>query len=521
MSPAVVRKGVLQGGQISSSNAAGVRVCPSFDTESATLAPITPGQVLARVALDEALVVARPSQVGPPGTFASVATDFPFPLGSWVSRSYWRAADWDARLVSLLLFHRVVLGSASHMSAYIHSLPSSLYTAADLSGDALADLQYQPAIDSVECFQYRLHAEYSRFISSITNYSLRSSVTIDLYRWAMKIVHSRAFSVPPGSFAAEYTRASSRQSSTNDPSAISLSKPSRFSAYPGSADWPSMFALVPVLDQLHHGAGEGLARLRYNHVDNVFELIAGDNELRDNSPVLVSYGRNLTNDDLYLFYGFVHAGNPADVHEVEDLDHWAADDPVNRDWNLFDSKLRVLNATGLFYDGRKYFLSRSDVDPDMVTALRILLATPDEFEYLMKAYQRHFNDTRGKHADKPDWLYAQDVEFSPLSLAASSSGHSAPPSWYRPLSIESETKIWSRIDIQLKRLLAEYPTTLDFDEELILLLTATSSSADPKVSTPLLFRVEKKRILRDAIKLASEQAQRLARAAKVLGRSTD
>ncbi len=52
-------------------------------------------------------------------------------------------------------------------------------------------------------------------------------------------------------------------------------------------------------------------------------------------------------------------------------------------------------------------------------------------------------------------------------------------------------------------MLAEFPTSLDEDEEMIILLAAGSSQTDVSVSAPLLFRVEKKRILRDAVQLAA------------------
>lgn len=419
--------------------------------------PVMPGEVVARVPIENALCVAFEDALPD-----SAADDFPFSQGEWVSLAYWRSADWDSKLCALLLYHRAHR-EESPWKQYINELPShrTLWTAADLSEDAIHDLQYPPMMDAVECYQYRVGTEYARMRAAMPLHA-QALLTRQEFEWAMKVVHSRAFSIPPGGFAASSTRTGLRNSSSCD------------GARP--TEWPRKFALVPLLDMMNHGSGKDLATFRFDAARNVFELVAGPGGYASGNQVLVSYG-DLTNDDLLLLYGFVQAGNPCDVYELEEVTEWAADDAMNREWNLYNAKIRLLEDCSLCYEGRKFFVSRTDIDPDLVAALRILLADANELRRAMAA-------------------------------ASSSATHRlrtrrAPPQWYQPFSAENEMRVWAKIERQCGRLLAEFPTSLDIDEEMIILLAASSVPSDVSVAAPLLFRVEKKRILRDAVQMAA------------------
>ncbi len=149
-------------------------------------------------------------------------------------------------------------------------------------------------------------------------------------------------------------------------------------------EWPRKFALVPLLDMMNHGSGDQLAKFRFDAAEAVFELVAGPSGYEDGKQVLVSYG-DLTNDDLLLLYGFVQAGNPSDVYEVEDITDWAIDHASNSDWNLYQRKVALLETSGLCYEGRKFFISRTAVDDHLIAALRVLLASPQELAALADA----------------------------------------------------------------------------------------------------------------------------------------
>lgn len=409
------------------------------------------GEVMARVPEAAALVVCFADALSD-----SASDDYPFAKGQWVSATYWRVADWDAKLATLLLYHQS-LGALSAWYDYVQSLPLP-WTAADLApGDAL-DLQYTPMLDAVEVYRFRLADEYQRMRASLPA-QMRETVSEEDFGWAWKVVHSRAFSIPPGGFAASATRMGLRGSMQRDTI--------------GVAEWPRKFALVPLLDMMNHGTGRKLAKFRFDAVHETFELVAGADGYEPHSQVLVSYG-DLTNDDLLLLYGFVQAGNPSDVFEVEDIQEWATDHKANSEWNLYARKIGVLEETGLLYEGRKYFISRENVDEHLIATLRVLLADAQQL-----------------------------TEMAAQMTSEQLKRKEAPKAWYAPYSEENELAVWTTVERQCDRMLAEFPTSLDQDEEMIILLAAGSSQTDVSVSAPLLFRVEKKRILRDAVQLAA------------------
>lgn len=417
---------------------------------------IEPGQVAARVPEEATLSVCFADSLTD-----SANDDCPFNSGEWVTTSYWRVADWDSKLVCLLLYHILELGEDSPWYDYVNSLPQpdQLWTASDLDSRASVDLQYIPMMDAVEVYRFRLNSEFKRFQEALPPH-LRHAVTHKDFAWAMKIVHSRAFSIPPGGFAASATRMGLR-------GAMQRGK---------GTEWPRKFAMVPFLDMMNHGCGdEYLASFKYDEEKNVFQLIAGKNGYTSGKQVLVSYGE-LTNDDLMLLYGFVQAGNPSDVYEIEDITDWTADHRINRDWNLFQRKLELLDDAGLTYEGRKFLIARDHVDEHLLATLRVLLATPEEFTKHILPKDGNVNRKRIK---------------KPLDR------------WYAPISTENELSVWATVELHCDRMLAEFPTSLDEDEELIILLAAGSKESDVAVSAPLLFRVEKKRILRDVVQVAA------------------
>lgn len=416
--------------------------------------PVAGGEVVARVPIGEAMVVCFED-----GAVDSAVDGFPFGTGEWVGEGYWRGADWDCKLCVLLLWH--VRGGGKGWEAYVRGLPGvdgagGLFTAADLQSGDVMDLQYGPMVDAVECYQYRVGVEYERLRGAMPP-AVRDLVRRCDFEWAMKVVHSRAFSIPPGGFAASSTRTGLRSFGPT-----------------GAVEWPRKFALVPVLDMMNHGTGDDLAKFRFDAEGDAFELVAGKRGYQPGSQVLVSYG-DLTNDDLFLLYGFVQAGNPSDVYEVEDVSDWVVDHPINRAWNVLEAKLNLLETASLCYEGRKFHIARAKIDPDLVAALRVLLADPKEFQAARTA----------------------------VKARADSRSRDVPDLWHKPLSMANELRVWQRIQVQCRRVLDEFPTSLELDEEMIILHAASSVPSDLSVSTPLLFRAEKKRILRDAAELAA------------------
>lgn len=408
---------------------------------------VAAGEVIASIPVSAALVVGS-------GDDVEGGVCYPFEDGQWVSRDYWMAADWDVRLCVLLLYHVVGGGGG-----YLGWLPDEVVTAIDLPDSVLEEVAYSPLVDAVECYRYRLDREYGKLRKE-----LGAVVSYDAFEWSLKIVHSRALAIPPGGFAGGWRRR-------------------------GRIVEGRWFALVPVVDMVNHGIGKGIVGVRFNKHWQCFEVVAGEEGVGNGDQVLVSYGA-LTNDELYLWYGFVEAGNVNDVFEVEDVVDWVGDESCMGDWNLFEAKVALLERVGLCYEGRKFSLARGRIDPYLVAALRVLLADADEFK-LMRAFAygggRDRGVVRGMKKDIP-------IE------------------WFKSITNENERNVWGKIERQCRRLLDEFPTSIELDEEMIILHAASSVPSDPITASSLLFRVEKKRILRAAADLAVEHRIRLERA---------
>eukprot|EP00177_Eucheuma_denticulatum_P005011 GFKZ01009131.1.p1 GENE.GFKZ01009131.1~~GFKZ01009131.1.p1 ORF type:complete len:506 (+),score=87.18 GFKZ01009131.1:308-1825(+) len=366
--------------------------------------------------------------------------DWPFPkhTSAWVSRHYWTSCEWDIRLCVLLLYHVVGEGTG-----YQGMLPSEIWTAADLSQTDLDELAYPPLVEAVECYRYRVSREYDRFVAEIGH----SKVTRHVWEWALKVVHSRAVVVPPGGFAGGWRRG-------------------------GGSAVGRRFALVPVVEMMNHGVGEGVVRVRFDEAGGTFELVAGAKGVNGGGQLLVSYG-GLNNDELYLWYGFVEAGNRCDVFEVEDVTDWVEG---AGEWNLIEAKMRMMERVGLCYEGRKFYVGREEIDPSLVAALRVLVADAEELSRMRSAIKE-----RGQ----------------------------VPKEWFQSIGNANERKVWANIEKHCKRILEEFPTSIELDEEMIILHAASSVPSDPVVANSLLFRVEKKRILKAAAEKAAERRVRL------------
>lgn len=322
-------------------------------------------------------------------------------------------------------------------------LPAEIWTAADLSDTDLEELSYPPLVEAIECYRYRVAREYERFIAEVGP----GKVTRRDWEWAMKVVHSRAVVVPPGGFAGGWRRG-------------------------GGSAIGKRFALVPVVEMMNHGIGEGVVRVRFDEVGGKFEIVAGRTGIRGSGQLLVNYG-GLSNDEMYLWYGFVEAGNQCDVFEVEDVTDWVEG---AGEWNLIEAKMRMMERVGLCYEGRKFYVGRESMDPCLVAALRVLEADAEELTILRSGVKE-----RGQ----------------------------VPKEWFHPLSCGNEKRVWATIEKHCTRMLEEFPTSIELDEEMIILHAASSVPSDPVVANSLLFRVEKKRILRAAVEKAAQHRLRL------------
>lgn len=80
-----------------------------------------------------------------------------------------------------------------------------------------------------------------------------------------------------------------------------------------------------------------------------------------------------------------------------------------------------------------------------------------------------------------------------------------PDEWCKPIGTENERNVCRKVERQRRRPWTESSTSVEFDEEIIILHAASCEPSDLIVANSLLFRVEKKRTLRAVADLAAEQ----------------
>lgn len=95
----------------------------------------------------------------------------------------------------------------------------------------------------------------------------------DTFKWALRIVHSRALALPLGGFAGRWR------------------KRDRFC----EGRW---FALVSLVNLVYHGIGIGIVSVRFNEHGKYFEVLTGKKRYGNGGQVFVCYVA-LPSDELY------------------------------------------------------------------------------------------------------------------------------------------------------------------------------------------------------------------------------
>lgn len=227
----------------------------------------------------------------------------------------------------------------------------------------------------------------------------------------------------------------------------------------------------------NHKSTGSTANVAYEFFSDAYSLTM-TNTIAKGEEVFISYGER-SNDQLLQYYGFVEPDNPYDVYVM----------PPIREWNIASledacggpfaaGRLGKLDRAGLL--GKAIdssvadddvdeasgnprggvILTRSEgVDPAVIQALRALVSTDEEWELAGEAVG---------------------------NFAASVSPQN-----------EERARLAARTAIEME--LNAKPTSLEEDQELLKRMELSNAGMESEERLSLIFRIEKKKILKDSI----------------------
>lgn len=245
------------------------------------------------------------------------------------------------------------------------------------------------------------------------------------------------------------------------------------------------YVICPVIDMANHDSTRTTANVAYEFFANAYSLTTTA-VVPSNSEVFISYGSR-SNDQLLQYYGFVEPDNPNDTYVMPPLREWdiAALEEACGGTPFAPGRLQKLDRAGLLgkglgdlaVDGVDEFtvegvtsegnprggvvLSRAiGLDPAVLQALRALVSSDQEWEDAGEAI--------GNFA----------AEVSPDN--------------------ERKAQLAARTGIELE--LASKATTLEEDRELLKRLRSSNNRLqEPEEEMAIMFRIEKKKILKETI----------------------
>lgn len=434
----------------------------AYVSGSADAAETSRGTVATRtIRADDALVTL------PRGSALCVLEGDANPHGEFIADALWEAAGdarWALRLALVLLRERS-LGEASAFAAYARQLPERYDLIGSYSDEEVRELQY-PLGAKMAREQREENAEAIRLVrKNAAAGGALAAMSDEEIVWALDTVRSRVFSGRMVDDAKLRAKLLPRSLAVGMCFATFMTAPSvegRWLAVfavlalvvfdstgNSERDSKTAYVLMPLIDAINH---KTMLKTEFEFSGGAF-VLRSPRDYNAGEEVFISYGV-LNNDELITRYGFVESDNVADVYRFEGFISYlqANHDPLKRALGADPKRLATLKSTHPELDQALWngnFISDGTAEDKLLWALRAVLATPEEF-------------AAAKGADG-------------FKL-----GGGAP-----------ERRAADAIRAAVEARLAEYPTTIEEDEEAL-------KSATGKLRTAIAFRVRKKRILRDA-----------------------
>jgi len=380
--------------------------------------------------------------------------------------------------------------SGIDMQSWIDALPRSFDTPIHWPEEAQKELQYDHLVESVT----RQESKWRNFYKTIQDNASSSlkGYSFDDFVWGCECARSRAFSGAfTGSAFNPFTYAftlllvsvyvgfgfGDLDQAANGAGLVFAASVFQDFVLPKLLK-KKRYAICPLIDMANHNSVRPSGGVSFEFFGDAYSLATSDT-VQKGGELFISYGAR-SNDQLLQYYGFVEKDNPSDVYIMPPLREWNIDKLEKACGRLISpGRLNKLDRAGLLGSSNLDSDGDSDdydtianpkggvvvtrilgVDLAVIQALRALFSSDDEWEAAGEAI--------GNFA----------AEFSPEN--------------------ERVAKMVAKSALQLE--LDSKPTTLEEDMELLQRMTASKGlDASPEEELAILFRIEKKKLLRETI----------------------
>ena len=379
-------------------------------------------------------------------------------------------------------------GKGLDMRPWLDSLPRQFDTPIHWSASTMDALQYQHMVDAVSRQQVEWKAHYSKLMNMATP---QLKMTWTDFLWGCECARSRAFSgAYTGSAFNPWTYAFTLLLVTIY---VGLGMGDLEQAANGGAlvvcasilkDFvvPKLFktkryVICPIVDMANHKSVGTTGDVSFEFFGDAYSLASTGN-IGQASELSISYGAR-SNDQLLQYYGFVEVENPHDVYVMPPLREWKIEDLEKAVGRTFSpgrlqklDRVGLLGSTAVLDDaggdeidnplGGVVVTRATGIDPAVMIALRALVSSESE------------------------WIDAGEAIGN---FAAEGSG--GPEN-------ERLARLAAKTALELE--LASKPTTIDEDVELLKRKKASKSmDSSAEETLPILFRLEKKKLLKEII----------------------
>eukprot|EP01082_Thalassiosira_pseudonana_P002416 g1958.t1 g1958 contig11:424138-425851(+) len=404
----------------------------------------------------------------------------------------YRNAPWYAALSVQLNYYDKVNANNSKagvsMTPWMDSLPRKFDTPIHWSESSLKELQYTPMMEAVALQQRVWRNQYDMFAAASKDFASR--VSYDDFVWGCETARSRAFSgaysgsafnpIPYATVAvcvAAYLALGlgTIEQAANGAALVVCGTILRDFVLPKLLK-VQKYVICPLIDMANHVGVGATGNVAFEYFSDGFSLSVLEPGVPDaGSEVFIQYGpRN--NDQLLQYYGFVESENVHDVYILPPIRQWdirALEVACGR--MVGPGRLEKLDRAGLL--GRESSIDSSSnteaandiggvvltratgIDPAVIQALRALVSSDAEWEESGEAI--------GNFA----------VQVSPENERA------AKLAIQRAIELELESKA----------------TTMEEDENLLKVFQAKSGGLEEEEVLAVKFRLEKKKLLKEAI----------------------
>ena len=374
---------------------------------------------------------------------------------------------------------------------WMESLPRKYDTPIHWSDDSLKDLQYAPMMEAVALQKRKLKETYNDLAAASSDFA--SKVSYDDFVWGCETARSRAFSgaysgsafnpIPYATVAvlvAGYLALGlgSIEQAANGAALVVCGSILKDFVIPKLLK-VQKYIICPFIDMANH-VGTGMqGNVAFEYFSDGFSL-STVSDVREGQEVCIQYGpRN--NDQLLQYYGFVEKNNVHDVYILPAIRQWDLNELevacgrkvgagrlekldraglLGRESNIELKEIQSGNEDAANQIGGVVLTRATGIDPAVIQALRALISSDVEWDNAGEAI--------GNFAEQ---VSPENERAANLAIK-------------RAMELELESK----------------PTSIEEDEKMLQLKLDKNSRVDIDELLAIQFRLEKKRLLKEAIK---------------------